>query len=151
ASDLHSGLSVQSEQDYGGIAAANLGGGKLTRSQVLQALGYEKPAGFSIKSEILSPGSLTGVWAESNTREAIFAALRRKETFATSGTRIKLRFFGGWGFNSGFTDESNWVHQAYATGVPMGRDLPAPGNRQAPSFAIQAVKDPNSGNLDRVQ
>lgn len=151
ASDLHSGLSVQSEQEYGGIAAANLGGGKLTREQVLQALGYQKPTGFSIKSEILSPGSLTGVWAESNTREAIFAAFRRKETFATSGTRIKLRFFGGWGFNSGFTDEPNWVHRAYTAGVPMGSDLQGSANGQAPSFAIQAVKDPNSGNLDRVQ
>ena len=150
ASDLHSGLSVQSEQDYGGIGKPNLGRGKLTKKEVRTALGYAKGDGLDLKPLIMSPGSLTGAWAESNTRDAIFAAFRRKETFATSGTRIKLRFFGGWNFKPDISG-NGWVADAYRQAVPMGSDLPAAGGAAGPDFAIQAVKDPNSGNLDRVQ
>ena len=150
ASDLHSGLSVQSEQDYGGIGKPNLGAGKLTKAEVRTALGYAKGDGLNLKPLILSPGSLTGVWAESNTRDAIFAAFRRKETFATSGTRIKMRFFGGWDFKPDLSG-SGWVADAYRQAVPMGSDLPAARGATGPDFAIQAVKDPSSGNLDRVQ
>ncbi len=91
------------------------------------------------------------MWAESNTRDLIYAALRRKETFATSGSKIRLRFFGGWNFATSFVSTPNWVHAAYQQGVPMGGDLPQAVAGKAPSFAIQAVKDPNAGNLDRVQ
>jgi hypothetical protein len=153
SSDLHSGLSVSSAQEYGGTANANLGGGHLTKDQALQALGESKTAlaNSGLKPEILSPGALTGAWAESNTREAIYAAFRRKETYATSGDRIKLRFFGGWGFKPGLFDAADWVHTAYRAGVPMGGDLPHAQGRAQPSFLIDAVKDPNKGNLDRIQ
>ena len=79
-------------------------------------------------------------------------ALRRKETFATSGSRLKVRFFGGWGFAPSLLRAPDWVRTAYRQGVPMGSDLPQ-GRRRArrPSFVVQAVKDPNGGNLDRVQ
>src|SRR5690606_21936492 len=73
-----------------------------------------------------SSAGLTGVWAEQNTREAIFDALRRRETFATSGTRIKLRFFGAWSFPSGLLKNKDWVTTAYSSGVSMGGDLPRP-------------------------
>jgi hypothetical protein len=101
-----------------------------------------------------NPAGLTGVWAEENTRDAIFAALQRRETYATSGPRHKLRFFGGWGFKGlklrgGFANQE-WLKSAYEQGVPMGRDLTAP-KAQAPSFIVWAVKDPDSGNLDRIQ
>ncbi len=152
SSDLHSGLSVSSAQEYGGIASANLGGGKpATEEQAAQALGESKNAPAGIKAEILSPGALTGAWAESNTREAIYAAFRRKETYATSGDRIKLRFFGGWGFKPTLLNDPNWVHTAYQAGVPMGGDLPVAGSHAGPSFLVEAVKDPNKGNLDRIQ
>ncbi len=99
-----------------------------------------------------SSGGLTGLWAEENTREAIFAALKRKETFATSGTRIRVRAFGGWGFQPGTIQDGNWVAQAYAQGAPMGSDLPAkPAGAKAPSFILEAAKDPDGANLDRVQ
>jgi hypothetical protein len=91
------------------------------------------------------------VWAETNTREAIFAAFRRKETFATSGTRIKVRFFGGWNYAPTLLGQTDWVKTAYGSGVPMGGDLPAAPAGKTPRFVIQAVKDPHSGNLDRVQ
>lgn len=101
-----------------------------------------------------NPGGLTGVWAEENTRESIFDAMYRKETFGVSGPHIKVRFFGGWNYNKDSLKAEDWVHQAYANGVPMGADLPTmPQGRRgtAPTFVIWAVKDPSSANLDRVQ
>lgn len=99
-----------------------------------------------------SSGTLTGVWAEENTRNSIFAALKRKETFATSGTRMRVRVFGSWRFDNDLLRRPDWVAQAYATGVPMGADLPArPSASGAPAFVIQAMKDPSGANLDRVQ
>ncbi len=95
--------------------------------------------------------AITGVWAEENTRESIFAALKRKETFATSGTRVRVRMFGGWGFATGMVQKANWVAQAYAQGVPMGSDLPAHKGAGAPRLMVQALKDPDGANLDRIQ
>jgi hypothetical protein len=152
AGDLHSGLTVNSPEEYGGTASANLGGGKpKDKAAAASQIGLgAQPANTALKSEILSPAALTGVWAESNTREAIFAALRRKETYATSGSHIRLRFFGGWDFSPSLQRQADWVHAAYAKGVPMGGDLPA-ASGSAPSFAIEAIKDPKRGNLDRIQ
>jgi hypothetical protein len=99
-----------------------------------------------------STAGLTGVWAEENTRDSIFAALRRKETFATSGTRLRIRFFGGWRFDSKLTKDPNWVSIAYAQGAPMGGDLPVKTDAdKSPSFVVWAQKDPDGANLDRVQ
>ena len=114
-----------------------------------------------------STAGLTGVWAEENTRESIFNAMKRKETFAVSGPHIKVRFFGGWSYAETATAEQrrafwknvpdwikdrDWVKAAYARGVPMGGDLtPMPAGDKSPSFALWAVKDPTSGNLDRIQ
>ena len=151
-SDMHGGLSVSSEQDYAGnIGGANVGGGKTTPEAARLLLSTPKDTqGFNVT--ITTSGSLTGVWAEQNTREAIYDAFRRKETFATSGTRLKVRLFGGWNFAPGFDQTGDAVHQAYARGAPMGGDLPArPAGASAPSFVVWASKDPNGANLDRVQ
>ena len=83
---------------------------------------------------------MTGVWAERNTRESIYAALRRRETFATSGDRLKIRFFGGWNYDAGLVKDADWVAKAYAGGVPMGGDLPQGATGQAPAFVVWAVK-----------
>ena len=97
-----------------------------------------------------SSGGLAGVWAEENTREAIYDAMQRKETFGTSGPMIKVRFFGGWDFSATDVKSPDFVKAGYARGVPMGSDLkPAAG--KAPSFMVKAIKDQKSGNLDRVQ
>ncbi|RZL92811.1 MAG: DUF3604 domain-containing protein [Variovorax sp.] len=100
--------------------------------------------------ERFSTAGLSGVWAESNTREALFNAMQRKETFGTSGVRIKVRMFGGWEFKPDVLKERNWAAVGYARGVPMGGDLPA-ANAKAPSFIVQALKDPDESNLDRIQ
>jgi hypothetical protein len=94
---------------------------------------------------------LTGVWAEENTRASLFAALKRKETFGTSGVRIKVRMFAGWDYPKDLTHNADWVIGAYAGGVPMGGDLQPKAGATAPTLILDAVKDPNSGNLDRVQ
>jgi hypothetical protein len=93
---------------------------------------------------------LAGVWAEENSREAIFAALRRKETFATSGPRIRLRFFASYDYPDDLPRRTDLVREAYAKGVPMGGDL-APSKGKAPRFLIWGVRDPNSGYLQRAQ
>lgn len=98
-----------------------------------------------------TPGA-TGVWAPENTRTEIFDAIVRKETFGTSGPLIRVRFFGGWGYDEDIVNDSDFVRKAYAGGVPMGGDLPPkPSGAKAPTFAVWALKDPESGNLDRLQ
>jgi hypothetical protein len=95
-------------------------------------------------------GGLTGVWAEENTRSSLFESMKRKETFAVSGPHIKVRLFGGWEYTPDVMKQKEWVNVGYEKGVPMGGDLP-PIKSNAPSFIVWAVKDPTSGNLDRIQ
>ena len=93
----------------------------------------------------LSPGGLAAVWAEENTREAIFDALQRREAFGTSGTRLKVRFFGGWSFPANACQRADLVELGYAQGVPMGANLPArPAGAGAPSFVVWAARDPGT-------
>lgn len=102
--------------------------------------------------EALNPGGLAGVWAAANTRGEIWDALKRKETFGTSGNRIKVRFFGGYGFKDKYENYEELVTDGYEKGVPMGSDLvPLPIKNTAPTFLIWATKDPESANLDRIQ
>jgi hypothetical protein len=160
ASDYHNGLSDAAENAFVGTFGAidptkklpdidkyaenmrsfRKGAGGLTDEQLDHSF-YENGS-----------GNLTGVWAEQNTRESIYDALRRKETFATSGTRMRFRFFGSWDLPSDLLKRNDWVATAYRSAVSMGGDLPAkPAEAVAPTFTIWAVKDPNGANLDRVQ
>ena len=105
-------------------------------------------------TKFFSAAGLAGVWAKENTREAIFEAMQRKETFATSGPRIKLRFFAGWDLEIDSLSGNGWLNNAYANGVPMGSNLVASSQSavgSSPSFIIQAIKDSEGANLDRVQ
>ena len=95
-----------------------------------------------------SSGAVAGVWAESNTREALFDAMRRRETFGTSGPRMRVRTFAGYGFDDSAL-EGDWLERAYAQGVPMGGDLGAGDG--APSLVIHAMMEPDGANLDRIQ
>ncbi len=98
--------------------------------------------------ETLASG-YAAVWAKSNTREDLFDAMAKKETYATTGSRIKLRFFGGWEFTEADMDD-NYTQTGYDKGVPMGGDL-TKATSKAPSFMIHAMMDPESGSLDRMQ
>ncbi len=108
------------------------------------------PAGQIQQIQEFSSGGLAGVWAPQNTREAIWDAMQRKETFGTSGPMMKVRFFGGFDFAAGDVGKPDFLKLAYAKGVPMGGDLKK-GAAKAPTFLVVALKDPKSGNLDRVQ
>jgi Protein of unknown function (DUF3604) len=108
------------------------------------------PASAGGRFQAWGASGLAGVWAEENSRDAIYAALRRKETFATSGPRIRLRFFASYDFPADLLTRPDTVRQAYAKGVPMGGDLLSSKGR-APKFLVWAVRDPSSGYLQRAQ
>jgi hypothetical protein len=104
-----------------------------------------------------NPGGLIGVWAEENTRDAIFDAMERREVFGTSGPRMKVRFHGSWGFKPDLCEDPQRLSLADATGVPMGSDLPSRAGADAvPSFLVLAQSDPGTAGapgtpLQRVQ
>jgi len=101
--------------------------------------------------KFFSAQGLAAVWAIENTREAIFDALRRGETYATSGTRIRLRVFGGWDLDTDLLADPGYAAKAYAAGVPMGGELRQGPAGSAPRLLIRAARDPEGANLDRVQ
>lgn len=105
------------------------------------------PADFGLDA---NPGGLAVVYAEQNSREAIWDALKRRETYATSGNRPTVRFFGGWGYPDGLCDDADLISAGYAGGVPMGGDLTPDGAAGAPRFALWALRDPQGQPLQRL-
>jgi hypothetical protein len=99
---------------------------------------------------IVSSG-YAAVWAQDNTRAALFDAMKRREVYATTGSRITLRFFGGWNYQANDIDRPAYLDVAYRKGVPMGGDLTQGPKGGAPTFMLIAAKDPDGANLDRVQ
>jgi hypothetical protein len=142
--DAHTAFSDNEEFNYTGVHGVNDATLEARLSGAGQVAG-EAAIMFG------TPGA-TAVWAPENTRTEIFDGILRKETYGTSGPLIRLRFFGGWDFGEGMHKDADFVKKAYANGVPMGSDLPAkPTITKAPTFAVWAMKDPDSGNLDRIQ
>ncbi|MGD8341747.1 MAG: DUF3604 domain-containing protein [Gammaproteobacteria bacterium] len=141
ATDGHIGMSsVEENNFYGKIA---------TDAKLSQHLPRPRPVIFPAWE--MSASGLTGVWAEENTRESIFAAMKRKEVYATTGPRIALRVFGGFNFDDDDARADDIASVGYDKGVPMGSDLTAAPRRSAPGLLIHAAKDPVGANLDRVQ
>jgi len=99
----------------------------------------------------ISASGLAAVWAIENTREAIWDAMKRKEVYATTGNRLKVRVFGGWDFKSADLVRPDFAKNGYKNGVPMGGDLSKAAAGKSPSFLIRAIKDADGPNLDRVQ
>ncbi|HAU03034.1 MAG TPA: hypothetical protein DCS26_08665, partial [Porticoccaceae bacterium] len=100
----------------------------------------------------MSASGLAAVWATENSREAIYAAFRRKEVYATTGPRLRVQLFGGWRFPENAANADDFASIGYKFGVPMGGDLLAQESlKQPPAFLVRAVKDPLDGNLDRLQ
>jgi len=98
-----------------------------------------------------NPGGLAAVWARENTRAALFEAMERRETYGTSGTRIKLRFFAGWDYDSTMLANSDLIAKAYNGGVPMGGMLAGADVGKSPTFLVWAAQDSAAGKLQRVQ
>jgi len=141
STDNHVGMTSVQENDFmGKLAVDALPGERLHPSRPVIFPAWE-----------MSASGRAAVWATENTREAIFTAFKRKEVYATTGTRITLRMFGGFSFRAKDADARDIAAVGYRKGVPMGGDLTnAPGGK-APGFLVYAVKDPLSGNLDRIQ
>ena len=143
-SDGHNSAATVEEDNYTGkFALENNPGHRLNGPEGFKEANKQQLREFS-------SGGLAGVWAESNTREAIFAAMKRRETFGTSGTRLKIRFFAGYNISSDVLNNSDWVQIAYDNGVPMGSDL-EPTKGVSPTFIIHAMKEADGANLDRIQ
>jgi hypothetical protein len=145
SSDSHNASSSVEEDNHHGKLPI-LDGSPATRLRTNSLMPQEMPGGT-----IWNSAGLAAVWAEENTRESLFEAMRRKETFATSGPRILVRFFGGWEYPEDLMARDNWIAASEASGVPMGGDLPKHASAAAPTFALWAIRDPLSGNLDRLQ
>jgi len=145
ATDSHTGLSAVEEENFFGKHS----GAEPSPERVyhpMAKIGDIEYPGWS-----MTASGYQGIWASENTREALFDAMMRKETYGTTGPRMLVRFFGGWEF-----EEADALHRlpadiGYMKGVPMGADLPANPGSGAPSFLVAALKDPMSGNLDRIQ
>ncbi|NWG91239.1 MAG: DUF3604 domain-containing protein, partial [Parvularculaceae bacterium] len=138
STDSHSGLASAEEDNFMG---------KFAYDSVPEMKDHK--LGGLVSGWDMSASGLAAVWARENTREEIFAAMKRREVFGTTGPRIAVRFFGGFGFAPEDAAARDLAAVGYAKGVPMGGDLTAA--TAAPSFLVQAVKDPESANLDRVQ
>jgi hypothetical protein len=105
----------------------------------------------SINLKDVGAAGLAAVWARENTRESIWDAMARKETYATTGTRLRVRVFGGWDFEEDEVSRPDFARTGYARGVPMGGDLTAAPDGAAPKFMIRALRDLDGANLDRIQ
>jgi len=140
--DSHNGIPGDTDED-------NFVGGHGAEDATPQRRQTAEVGGW-IAARDQSPGTLTAVWASSNTREAIWDAIYEREVYATSGPRIGLRFFAGWDLRPQLLERADVISRAYAGGVPMGGELREAGNR-TPKFLILASKDALGANLDRIQ
>ena len=147
-SDIHTGLTTPDDNNFFGAFAWM----EPSATRATMMAKENKDLGISYKGwQYATPGP-TAVWARANTREAIFDAMQRRETYATTGPRIRVRFFGGYNFTDSDMKQRNIADVGYEKGVPMGSDLPAiTEDSAAPSFIIAAFRDPEGANLDRVQ
>jgi hypothetical protein len=147
-SDIHTGMSTTDENAFGGAVARDIN--PQTRRDAA-ARPYPPNAAARLDAWNLSASGLAAVWATANTRQAITQAFMRKEVYATSGTRISLRVFGGFNFKPADAEARDIAATGYRGGVPMGGDLTRAPRGSAPTLLIHAVKDPAGANLDRIQ
>jgi len=150
SSDAHTSLGAVAEDDFWG-KASNMEPGPRAQMGTFAATGSDPDEmGFDIWDFVAS--GYAAVWAKENTREAIFDAMQRREVYATTGSRIRLRLFGGWDFDEDDAVRPDADRIGYRKGVPMGGTLPArEGEAKAPRFLVSALKDPVGPNLDRIQ
>lgn len=140
--DNHNGLPANVAEDNFAVGSHGAADGTVERRRNEEVGGW-------IKGKDLNPGALTAVWAPQNTREAIWDGLKSRETFATSGPRVKVRFFGQMGAGKPPKDSRELVEGGYKNGVPMGGTLKTGGG--APTFNVWAMKEANGANIDRIQ
>ncbi len=147
SSDAHTGLAAMEEENFFGKTAPQ----EPIPERMTKTFFHHPKTGVTVTDWEVSASGYAAVWALENTREAIFDAMQRRETYATTGPRMAVRFFGGWEFEP--ADANNRMPAAigYAKGVPMGGDLSNAPKNSSPTFLAAALKDPIGANLDRIQ
>jgi Protein of unknown function (DUF3604) len=140
STDSHTGLPSAEENNFHGKMAIDSTPANKNEDIIPGVKGWDMGA-----------AGLAAIWAKENTRASLFEALQRKEVYASTGPRIRLRVFGGWEFAAADSDSKTLADVGYKKGVPMGGQLTAAQEGKAPSFLIRAVKDPKGANLDRIQ
>ena len=145
ATDSHTGLATAEEDNFFGKSVS------VEPSKTRISHPFIKSDLGEIPGYMIVASGYQGVWAKENTREAIFDAMERKETYATTGPRMAVRFFGGWDFTDNDLRSRAPAFIGYEKGVPMGSDLSAGTGDKAPNFMVYALRDPIGANLDRIQ
>ena len=147
SSDSHTGLAAMEEDNFFGKTVP-----QEPSPERMTAVFVNNPAtGVKIMDWEVSASGFAAVWATENTRESIWDAMQRKETYATTGSRMAVRFFGGWDFDDADARERLPAYVGYSKGVPMGGDLKSAPAGKAPTFLVAGLKDALGGNLDRIQ
>jgi hypothetical protein len=145
STDSHTGLATAQEDNFFGKHSGSEPGPDRIEHPVFTI------GDLILPSSIMTSSGLAAVWARENTREALFDAMTRKETYATTGSRMTVRFFGGWDFTAADAQHRLPANIGYSKGVPMGGELTDRPDGKALSFLVAALRDPLSGNLDRIQ
>jgi Protein of unknown function (DUF3604) len=147
SSDAHTGLAAMEEENFFGKTTAQ----EPSPHRLTASFMNNPKTGVKIMDWEVSSSGYAAVWATENTRASIWDAMRRKETYATTGPRMVVRFFGGWDFTAGDAHDRLPARVGYTKGVPMGGDLSDAPKGKAPTFLVAALKDPMGANLDRYQ
>jgi hypothetical protein len=147
SSDAHTGLSALEEENFFGKTTPQ----EPSPKRLLETFIKNPQTGVTIMDWEVGASGYAAVWATENTREAIWDAMQRKETYATTGTRVIVRFFGGWDFTKADAGSRSPGAIGYAKGVPMGGELHAAPAGKVPTFLVAALREPTGANLDRYQ
>jgi hypothetical protein len=151
STDAHTSIpSTEEDSFFGKISAAEPSGNPLRYEEIVNGRLNPDP---EVKTRLYESmaGGLTAIWSRENTREALWDAMSRKEVYATTGTRLRVRVFGGWDLVASDLERSNFAGFGYDHGVPMGGDLAHAPDGKAPTMLIRVLRDPDGANLDRVQ
>jgi hypothetical protein len=148
STDSHTSLATAGENNFFGKASMVEPGPERWEHVMIES--QTDPSLTTWASDMTASG-LAAVWATENTRAALFEAMDRRETYATTGPRMLVRVFAGWDFTPEDMHRSDFAAHGYAKGVPMGADLTTAPAGEAPSLVIRALRDPDGANLDRVQ
>jgi len=147
SSDAHTGLAAMEEDNFFGKTSPQ----EPSPERLTQTFVTNKESGITVMDWEVAAAGYAAVWATENTRKALFDAMERRETYATTGTRMVVRFFGGWEFTDEDAGNRLPANVGYAKGVPMGGDLSSAPEGVAPTFLVAALRDPIGANLDRIQ
>jgi hypothetical protein len=150
STDSHTSLSTTTEDNFfGKVAAVEPTSDPIRFNETIGGIGGPPEVGQFARQT--SASGLAAVWSRDNTREALWDAMARKEVYATTGTRLVVRVFGGYDFTAKDLERSDFAAHGYGKGVPMGGDLKAAPAGKAPAFLVRAMRDPDGANLDRIQ